>query len=199
MDYNTISMNMHYIVSAICCAILGFGFLFLSVRVFKKRATRAYSIVLFLAFCAMTASLIVHSDALYVYIMFVTLGVTCFVTFAALLAEALSYSIKTSATFVRVAEQQDYTRFGKRISRFLKFGFDSEQLGRTVFEYSEDKVSRRAVKKYEKGHNYTIWRNKSNDTVFRVSRFKKVILALPLIPIGILLIMVPFLVFPIFI
>ncbi|MBQ7428850.1 MAG: hypothetical protein IJV29_04215 [Butyrivibrio sp.] len=199
MDYNSIALHMHYIVSAICCAILGFGFLFLSVRMFKKRVTKAYSAVLFFAFCAMTASLIVHNDTAYAYIMFITLGVTCFVTFAALLAEALSYSIKTSATFVRVAEQQDYTRFGKRISRFLKFGFESEQLGRTVFEYSEDRVSKRVIKKYEKGQKYTIWRNKANDTVFRVNRFKKVIISLPLIPIGILLIMVPFFAFPIFI
>ena len=199
MDYNSISYHMHYIVSAICCALLGFGFLFLSVRFFKKRSTKAYSIVLFLAFCAMTASLIVHNDTLYAYLMFITLGTTCIVTFVALLVDALSYNIKTDGSFVRVAEQQDYTRFGKRVSRYLKFGFESEQLGRTVFEYSEDKVSKRAIKKFEKGQKYTIWRNSENDTVFRVNRFKKVIPALLLIPIGIALIAVPFIAFPIFI
>ena len=199
MDYNSISYHMHYIVSAICCALLGFGFLFLSVRFFKKRSTKAYSIVLFLAFCAMTASLIVHNDTLYAYLMFITLGATCIVTFVALLVDALSYNIKTDGSFVRVAEQQDYTRFGKRVSRYLKFGFESEQLGRTVFEYSEDKVSKRAIKKFEKGQKYTIWRNSENDTVFRVNRFKKVIPALLLIPIGIALIAVPFIAFPIFI
>jgi len=190
---------MHYIVSALCCAILGFGFLFLSARVFKKKFTKAYSIVLFLAFCAMTASLIIHNDTLYAYLMFITLGITCIVIFIAILVEALSYSLKTEASFIRVAEQQDYTRFGKKISRYLKFGFDSEQLGRTVFEYSEDKVSKRAIKKYEKGQKYIIWRKKDDDTVFRVGRFKKVIPAIFLLPIGIMLIAIPFIAFPIFI
>lgn len=199
MDYNSISYHMHYIVSAICCALLGFGFLFLSVRFFKKRSTKAYSIFLFLAFCAMTASLIVHNDTLYAYLMFITLGLTCIITFLALLFEALSFNIKTMGSFVRVAEQQDYTRFGKRVSRYLKFGFESEQLGRTVFEYSEDRVSKRTIKKYVKGEKYVIWRNSENDTVFRVNRFKKVFPALLLIPLGIALIVVPFVAFPIFI
>ncbi|MCR4903115.1 MAG: hypothetical protein K6A23_09660 [Butyrivibrio sp.] len=197
MDYNSISYQMHYIVSAICCAILGFGFLVLAAKVFKRKLVKAYSVVLFLVFCAMTAALIIHNDTVYAYLMFITLGVTCLVGFSAILAEALSYSQKTEATFIRVAQQQDYSRFGKKISRYLKFGFDSEQLGRTVFEYSEDRVSKHAEKKYEKGNKYIIWRRKDNDTIFRVKRFKKVYPALFLIPAGVFLIAVPFLIFPI--